>query len=179
MKLKSWKQQTLSQGGKEVLIKTIVRVIPTYTMAYFKILKKIYREMNSGIAKFWWGQNEEEEKIHWKNQMKMTMENSMGGMGQKDLEVFNTTLLGKQAQRMISEPEALWVMILKGIYFHDKSVMEAKRGARASQAWNSLLKGKDFIKEKLVWQVLDGRSLSIWEDRWVMGLLKISPPNKQ
>ena len=100
----------------------------------------------------------------------MTMTKSMGGMGFKDLKVFNTALLGKQAWRMISEPEALWVKIIKGIYFHDKSVLDAKRGARASWAWSSLIEGRDFIKEKLVWQVLDGRSLSIWEDRWVMGL---------
>ena len=110
-----------------MLIKAIAGAIPTYTMVCFKIPKNVCREMNSAIAKFWWGQKEEEEKIHWKSWMKMTMTKSMGGMGFKDLKVFNTALLGKQAWRMISEPEALWVKIIKGIYFHDKSVLDAKR----------------------------------------------------
>ena len=67
MKFKSWKQQTLSQGGKEVLIKAVACAIPTYTMACFKIPKKICSEMNSAMEKFWWGQKEEEGKIHMKS----------------------------------------------------------------------------------------------------------------
>ena len=52
-KLSNWKQQTLYQGGKEVLIKAVACSVPTYIMACFKLPKKIYGEMNSAIAKFW------------------------------------------------------------------------------------------------------------------------------
>ena len=57
----------------------------------------------------------------------MTMTKSMGGMSFKDLEVFNIALLGKQAWRMITKPDALWVKVLKGIYFYDKSVLGARK----------------------------------------------------
>ena len=51
---------------KKVLIKTVTSAIPTYMMACFKIPKEIYREMNSTMANFWWGQTVDEGKIHWK-----------------------------------------------------------------------------------------------------------------
>ena len=54
-KLSNWKQQTLSQGGKEVLIKAVASSVPTYMMACFKLPKKICGEMNSAVANFWWG----------------------------------------------------------------------------------------------------------------------------
>ena len=43
----------------------------------------------------------------------------------EDLEVFISVLLGKQVSRMISEPDTLWVKMLKGLYFHNKIVLEA------------------------------------------------------
>ena len=69
---------------------------PTYMMACFKLPKKICGKMNSAIANFWWGQKGKEGKIHWKSWFKMTMAKCLGGMGFKDLEVFNYALLGKQ-----------------------------------------------------------------------------------
>ena len=62
----------------------------------------------------------------------MTMVKCLGRMGFKDLEIFNYALLGKQVWRMIIEPDALWVRMLKGLYYHDKSVMEVGKEARAS-----------------------------------------------
>ena len=64
-------------------------------MACFKLPKKIYGEMNSAIAKFWWGQKVLEGKIHWESWIKMTMAKYLGGLGFKDLKVFNKALLGK------------------------------------------------------------------------------------
>ena len=69
-------------------------------------------------------------------------------MGFKDVEVFNIALLGKQVWRMLTEPGAYWVKVLKGIYFHISSLMEARKGGRASWAWNSLIEGRDFRKDK-------------------------------
>ena len=57
-KLSNWKQQTMSQGGKKVLIKAVASSVPTDMMACFKLPKKICGEMTSVVANFWWGQKE-------------------------------------------------------------------------------------------------------------------------
>ena len=71
-KVEHWKKQVLSQTGRGILIKAVVSAIPTYIMGYFKVPKKCCEEMNSIIAKFWWGQRGKEEKVYWKSWKMMT-----------------------------------------------------------------------------------------------------------
>ena len=60
-----------------MLIKTIACVVPIYTMACIKFLIKICDDINSAIANFWWGQNEDERKVHWKSCISLTTCKSM------------------------------------------------------------------------------------------------------
>ena len=51
-KLAGWKEKLLSKAGKEVVIKVVAQVIPTYTMSCFKILDSLCDEMTSMIQNF-------------------------------------------------------------------------------------------------------------------------------
>ena len=68
-----------------------------------------------------------ERKIHWKSWPSMSMAKNIGGLGFKDLEIFNNALLTKQVWRMVMKSDALWARVLKGIYFHNGKIMEAKK----------------------------------------------------
>ena len=59
-----WKEKFISKAGREVLIKTVAQAIPTYSMSVFKLPKTICDGINSLLAKYWWGQDHEERKIH-------------------------------------------------------------------------------------------------------------------
>ena len=59
-----WKEKFISKAGREVLIKTVAQAIPTYSMSVFKLHKTICDGINSLLAKYWWGQDHEERKIH-------------------------------------------------------------------------------------------------------------------
>ena len=59
-KLAGWKEKLLSKVGKEVLIKVVAQVIPTYAMSCFKIPDSLCDELTSLIHNFWWGQKHEE-----------------------------------------------------------------------------------------------------------------------
>jgi hypothetical protein len=76
------------------------------------------RAINSEIANFWWGQNEDSKKIHWQAWSKLCLPKGDGGMGFRDLESFNLALLAKQCWRIQNNPNALWVRILKARYFN-------------------------------------------------------------
>ena len=52
-KLLGWKEKLLYYAGKEILIKTIAQVIPTYTISVFKLPNTLYDEMTSMICNFW------------------------------------------------------------------------------------------------------------------------------
>ena len=47
-----------------------------------------------------------------------------GGLEFRDLALFNNALLAKQCWRLMMEPNALWAMVVKGIYFHNKDFHE-------------------------------------------------------
>ena len=65
---------------------------------------------------------------------------------------------------MLKDSSALRVQIIKGIYFPNKNLLEAGKGAKSSWAWSSLLEGRDFLKKKLLWKVMDGSGVSIWDN---------------
>lgn len=46
-KVMGWKEEKISKAGREVLIKTVAQVIPSYFMNMFKIPKKICEDINS------------------------------------------------------------------------------------------------------------------------------------
>ena len=52
-KLQGWKEKLLSQAGREVLIKSVIQAIPTYTMSCFKLPKGLIKELEILIRKFW------------------------------------------------------------------------------------------------------------------------------
>ena len=57
---------------------------------------------------------------------------------------------------------------MKGIYFYDKDLFKVCKGGKASWAWSSQIEGRDFVKEYILWQVMDGESVSFWDDNWTL-----------
>jgi hypothetical protein len=54
----------LSGAAREVLIKAVCQAIPTYSMSYFELSKKMCKKITSVIASYWWGGDKLKRKIH-------------------------------------------------------------------------------------------------------------------
>ena len=112
-----WKEKLLSKAGKEVLIKAVAQSIPTYTMSCFKLPKTWCTDLQSTISNFWWGQRNSEHKIHWTKWSKVCQQKSHGGLGFKDLQAFNLTLLAKQGWRLLQNTTSLFYrLLMQGIF---------------------------------------------------------------
>ena len=48
-----WKEKYISKASREVLIKTVVQAISTYSMSIFRIPKAVCDGINSVLAKYW------------------------------------------------------------------------------------------------------------------------------
>lgn len=66
-KLEGWKEQFLSQAGKEVLIKSVIQAIPSYVMSMVRLPKNFCQSLCSTMAKFWWSSKIKSRGIHWKS----------------------------------------------------------------------------------------------------------------
>ena len=110
-KLQGWEERLLSQVGREVLIKAVVQAIPTYTMGCFKLPISLCHEIEVLIRKFWWGERGNQRKTHWVKWADLCEPKSKGGMGFKELLLFNDSLLAKQTWRLLHNKNSLFYRV--------------------------------------------------------------------
>ncbi|KAL6269322.1 hypothetical protein ACE6H2_026233 [Prunus campanulata] len=165
-KVEGWKQKLLTQAGREILIKAVAQAIPTYPMSVFLFPGGLRRELDGILANFWWGGNEEKNKIHWISWAELGMPKLEGGMGFRNLHDFNLALLAKQSWRLLTEQNSFWALIMKSRYFPACNFLKASKGARASWAWASMLEGREVIIRGSQRQILNGTRVRLWIDKW-------------
>ncbi|XP_021811156.1 uncharacterized protein LOC110754404 [Prunus avium] len=166
-KIEGWKASCLSLAGKEVLIKAVAMAVPAYPMHCFKFPAGLCQEINGDLVRFWWANQENDHKIHWRSWEKLGMRKENGGLGFRDLLDFNLALLGKQCWRLINNPDSLWARILKARYFPNGDSWNAEVGHRTSWAWASLIEGRDTVLRHARKQIFNGAETNIWVDRWL------------
>lgn len=92
---------------------------------------------------------------------------SGGGLGFKEIQKFNNALLAKQVWRIFSSPNLLVSKVLKAKYFHKESIFQCKVPRNASWIWQSFMSSRKPVEEGSWKKVGNGKSIRIWEDRWI------------
>lgn len=174
-RLHGWFAKSLSQGGKEILLKSIGLALLVYEMSVFKLPKDLCGKFTSAMREFWWSSGGNSRKLPWVAWDKLCKSKEEGGLGFHDLALFNQALLGKQAWRIFSQPESLVARILKSPYFKISSFLDASIGVRPSYTWRSILHGREVLKQGLMRKVGDGASSNVWMSNWIIDTV-VRPP---
>lgn len=82
--IEGWKKQFLSQAEKEVLIKFVIQVIPSYVMALVRLPKNFCQSLCFGVTNFWLSSKVRNKGKHWKSWQFMCSTKNKGGLGFKD-----------------------------------------------------------------------------------------------
>lgn len=165
--LQGWNEKLFSIGGKEILIKAVIQAIPTYCISCFKLPKGLCDDINRMCARFWWGAVGDRRKIYWASWKKLCVSKDRGGIGFRDLSLFNQALLAKQSWRIMRDPESLLSKVLKGRYCRNGDFLNAPEGSNSSLVWKSIVWGRDLFKEGFRWRVGNGRHIYIDHDPWI------------
>ena len=144
-------------------------------MACFKLPRGLCQHINRLLRKFWWGSKKGERRTAWVSWDVMSQPKYMGGMGFRDIELFNLALLARQAWRLLQEPLSLSARILKAVYYPACSVLDAELGKNPSQVWRSIVEGRDTLKLGLIKRIGTGDGTHIWHDNWIPRDFKLRP----
>ena len=136
-------------------------------MSCFKLLTMLCHDIESLVRKFWWGQRGDRRKVHWVKWDDLCQDKTQGGLGFKDLVMFNEAMLAKLAWRLLHDDNSLFYRVFKTRLFPNGTILEAKEAPSASYAWKSILKGQDVINKGALWRVGDGKQIRIWADNWL------------
>ncbi|KAL4631902.1 hypothetical protein ACB092_04G012200 [Castanea dentata] len=123
------------RAGREVLIKSVIQAILTYTMDL-----------------------EEHRKTHWVKWERLCEAKEVGGIGFKEIEKFNDALLAKQVWRLINNSGSLCHRVFKARDFSDCSILDANDSSSGSYAWKSIIGARDVIRKWMEDRWLPGRT---------------------
>jgi hypothetical protein len=90
--------------------------LPTYCMSVFRLPQFLCKTLNSFMSRFWWGNKSNQGRVPWMSYVRLGAPKNRGGMGLRDLKVFNLALLTKQGRRLLINPNSLVACILKEKY---------------------------------------------------------------
>lgn len=166
-RIQGWKEKCLSGAGKDVLIKAVAQAIPAYAMCCFDLTKTLCDDIGRMICRYWWAQQENENKMHWLSWERMCSRKKKGGMGYRDLHLFNLAMLARQGWCLIMDPESLCAQVWRAKYFPNGDLSEVQEKPGISYSWRSILRGICALKEGLIWRVGDGTKINISSDPWI------------
>ena len=166
-RVQGWLEQTLSSGGKEVLIKSVAQAIPTFSMSCFRLPRGLCQHIDNLLRSFWWGSKEGKRKTCWVAWEEMAKPKYMGGMGFRDIEIFNLALLARQAWRILQDPDSLSARVLKAVYFPSNLFLEADLGPSPSRVWRAIVDGKEVLKQGLIRRIGTGEDTEVWHSNWL------------
>ncbi|CAN1155874.1 Putative ribonuclease H protein At1g65750 [Linum perenne] len=104
--------------------------------------------------------------IHWCAANKLTKSKASGGLGFRSFKEFNLAFLAKLAWNILLNPDALWVRLLKGLYYPHSDFISAPKHHRASWIWSSIIKGRDALLKGLRKNIGNGRDTML-DGAWI------------
>ncbi|CAM8887236.1 unnamed protein product [Rhodiola kirilowii] len=137
-RVQGWKEKMLSMAGKKILIKAVIQEIPMYAMMCFKIPEALIKRIVSIVSRYWWSNGGEGKGIYWCKFEKLCRSKLEGGLGFRDLGIFNDALLSKQVWRLLKCRESLTGRLLKAKYYKEGRILNWNLGRRPSVAMRNI-----------------------------------------
>ncbi|KAL8533383.1 hypothetical protein ACS0TY_009679 [Phlomoides rotata] len=117
---------------------------------------------------YWWGSGTDVRKgIKWTTWDKLCEPKAKGGMGFRNLHVFNTAMLGKWCWKLLSQPDALVSRALKAKYFPRVGILDAAVGNNPSMIWRGIHSAIGLVRMGCRWKIGDGTTIRVWGMPWL------------
>ncbi|GJW67965.1 RNA-directed DNA polymerase, eukaryota, reverse transcriptase zinc-binding domain protein [Tanacetum coccineum] len=170
----NWKNKCLSYAGRLMLVASILESIHVYWASVILLPEGVIKNINKILKDFLWNQNDGTKgrpKVAWKN---VCRSKQKGGLGLKDLGVWNRAMIVKHMWHIVTDKESLWVKWVNTEKLNGKNFWEIEEDINDSWGWRNILKQREDVRSFLVSKMGDGNNTSLWFDNWSC----IGPLNK-
>jgi hypothetical protein len=157
-KLAGWQRMYLSKGGRVTLIKSTLSSLPTYYLFLFPIPSSVALRIDKIQRDFLWGGIGDGKRFHLINWHQVCQPLKFGGLGFRNIRIFNQALLGKWLWRYGTETDAFWRSIIFSKYGDSQGgwINREVHGPHGVSLWKHIRK-------------IGGVLLGMYMLRWGMG----------
>lgn len=174
-RLGRWEGNTVSMAGRITLIKSVLAALPLYNLSFLKLPRTIEKQLISLFSQFLWGGKEGVRMVAWVGWDKLCNPVEEGGLGVRDLGLFNVALRAKWVWRFLCDKNSLWSRVLKS-RFGDliwSRGGESGHGVRRRRTcwWKSVVEEVTGREGGWFWDNIevmlgDGTETDFWEGMW-------------
>ncbi|XP_068479070.1 uncharacterized protein [Phaseolus vulgaris] len=158
--------------GRVCLIKSVLTAIPLFYLSFYKAPISVFKKITSIQRRLLWAAEKEQRYISWVRWDRVCKVREEGGLGIKDVRLFNRALLAKWKWRLMSEEKGLWKEVLESKYY-SRDNRNKDYGHCHSWWWRDLSKacgeeeGEGWFHNQVAWKVGSGEQISFWDDVWM------------
>ncbi|XP_026384091.1 uncharacterized protein LOC113279629 [Papaver somniferum] len=170
-RLSGWRNYFLSTAGTTVLSKSVISSIPIFFFCTCLIPKTVLATIKRIQCSFWRGHEMDVKKLHFINWEKICKSKDDGGLGIRDMEKVNKSLMCKLVWRFLNDKSSMWVQLLTAKYLKGSSFWNAKDVNHSSSTWRGMLQVREYMESNVCWLINRGDEINIWDDQRVSNLL--------
>nr|GEY36726.1 hypothetical protein [Tanacetum cinerariifolium] len=161
-----WKNKSLSYAGRLQLCRSVLSSMHVYWVAVLVIPIGIIQDIEQLMRGFLWCDGEFKNgkaKVAWDI---ICLPKCEGGLGIRSLEIFNIALMTTHIWNLVSNRESLWIRWAHMYKLKGRTIWGIPARADMSWGWRKLLQIREVVKHFFWSDLGNGRSTSIWFDRW-------------
>lgn len=155
-RIQSWTAKFLSFAGRLQLIDSVLNSMVHYWMFVFVLPKRVIKAVESICSIYLWNgglEHTHAAKVSWKH---VCMPRTEGGLGSKDLSIWNLTSIARQIWLLFRNSWSLWKAWVQSILLKAKTFWLVKPSASSSWNQKKLLQLRSVIKPLIKFNVGTG-----------------------
>ena len=150
------------------MLKSTLASLPTYFLSLFTIPVSVARRIEKLQRNFLRGGMGDIQKYHLVSWDQICSPIPYGGLGVKNLILFNKALLGKWLWRFGAEESHLWKRVIAAKYDEEWGGWQSKpyRGSHGCGLWKSISAGWGTLLKQITFSAGRDDRIRFWMDKW-------------